>query len=596
LLAPIFQAEFVSFLITFLLTPFPHKAFRIASVSLVFLVVVVAIVGEITSRHYKDLIRRRLPALSAKATDSLYEITIQDIRINIFTREVTVTGLRMSVNLDVFQRRHAEGRTPHVVLDVTVPEVTVNGVKWKELAAERELTCRSVHFYKPEIRVQIMPEWLRRDSLITKKPPELQRVYAARIAIDEPQFDVRYGYGEDGFSVQTTGGQLRARDWDFHPNQPFDTTRFFGAGQAEVQLDGATFTYPGALYRYNMESIRFSSSNSSGAIKGLRILPTMSYEKMYERIGYRRDIYECNLPDVSVKGLAWKTLLARHILMVESMELNEPDLSIHYSKMPPIAGNRKPAYYPNQWLQKINLPLNIRNILLWDGAVRYSETNNKTGAVGTLEFGYIRGGIYNVTNRPEAVVNMPICRTIVKGKFMHRTDITAVIDLELSSPKGVFNLNGKISNLDASQIREPVQAMAIADVASLHIKDAYLHVAGDEDSTWGRFTILYDALRVKLQRWRPDDSDVHSRVFLSFLANKLLLYRENPVPGQQVRSVTTSVVRGSTRSFFSMIWKNIFQGCTLTAIRDEGAMDIVKRKAANKGKPKRRFFKGLFPK
>jgi hypothetical protein len=28
----------------------------------------------------------RLPALSAKATDSLYDITVQNIRINIFTR------------------------------------------------------------------------------------------------------------------------------------------------------------------------------------------------------------------------------------------------------------------------------------------------------------------------------------------------------------------------------------------------------------------------------------------------------------------------------------------------------------------------------
>jgi hypothetical protein len=322
----------------------------------------------------------------------------------------------------------------------------------------------------------------------------------------------------------------------------------------------------------------------------------MDYDKMYERIGFRRDIYECNLPDVDVSGLAWRTLLSRHVLEAENIDLNEPDLSIHYSKRPPLAEHQKPAYYPHQWLQRINIPLNIKSIMLWDGVLKYSEANNKTGAVGTLDFGYIRGGIYNVTNTPEAIKRIPVCRAILKGKFMHRTDITTVMDLALNTSKGDFSINGKVSNLDASQIREAVQAMAIADLASLHISDASLYVAGNEDTTWGRFSIMYNNLRVKLQKWRPDDSDVHSRVFLSFLANKLLLYKENPVPGQEVRNVQTSVARGNTRSFFAMIWKNVFQACTLTAIRDEGAMDIVKRKAANKGKPKRRFFKGLFPK
>ena len=139
----------------------------------------IALIGAQFSRHYKSLIRSRLPALSAKATDSLYDITIQDIRINIFTRSVTVYGLRMSVNADVLERRRAQGRPPHVVLDVTVPRATVSGVRWNELSAERELDCRVVRFYKPEIRVLITPDWERRDSLRQKRPAAIRRVLQA---------------------------------------------------------------------------------------------------------------------------------------------------------------------------------------------------------------------------------------------------------------------------------------------------------------------------------------------------------------------------------------------------------------------------------
>ena len=127
-------------------TPFPHKTYRIAGISLVVIVGALAIIGEQFSRHYKGLILARLPALSAKATDSLYDITVQDIRINICTRAVTVHGLRMAVNIDVLQRRRAEGRPPHVLLDVTVPEAHITGVKWKDLSAEGSLSCRSVMY------------------------------------------------------------------------------------------------------------------------------------------------------------------------------------------------------------------------------------------------------------------------------------------------------------------------------------------------------------------------------------------------------------------------------------------------------------------
>jgi hypothetical protein len=242
------------------------------------------------------------------------------------------------------------------------------------------------------------------------------------------------------------------------------------------------------------------------------------------------------------------------------------------------------------------MPLSIRSINLWNNTVRYSETNSKTGATGTLEFNYLRGGIYNVSNRPEEIARKPICRALISGKFMHRIDIAGVFDFALDSRKGAFSMMGRVRGLDAAQIRGPVRALAMADVTSLRIPDARMRIAGNEDSTWGHFTILYNNLKLKLNKWSEHDSDVHSRVFLSFLANKLLLYSDNPMPGEQLRSVVTGVPRGNIRSFFPMLWKNIFQACMLTAIRDEGALDIVKRKAANKGKPKRKFFKGLFPK
>ncbi len=136
--------------------------------------------------------------------------------------------------------------------------------------------------------------------------------------------------------------------------------------------------------------------------------------------------------------------------------------------------------------------------------------------------------------------------------------------------------------------------MIIADVKSLRVEDAAVRMAGNEDSIWGGAQVRYSRLRVKLQKFNEADSDVHNRVLLSFLANKLLLYEANPIPGEALRSGSIGLARGTTRSFFQMVWKGIFQACAQTAIREEGAYDIAQRHKAAKGKPRQRFFKGLF--
>ena len=143
---------------------------------------------------------------------------------------------------------------------------------------------------------------------------------------------------------------------------------------------------------------------------------------------------------------------------------------------------------------------------------------------------------------------------------MYRSELAAVVDIDQSSKRGDFKIRGTLRNLDASQIREPVSAMAMAVVASLSLREAQIAIRGNEDSTWGDYTIRYNALRVKLKKWDEEDSDVHSRVLLSFLANKLLLYRDNPMAGEAVRRVHAEVARGNTRSFFRTVWEEYFSG------------------------------------
>ena len=575
--------------------PGSKKVWKVLAYAVAIILALYLLIADGVSRYYKNRIRERLPALAAKATDSLYHITIQDLRINILNGAVTVYGLKMTVDSSVLERRRSEGRPEAVVLDVLVKEAKVAGVKWNNLNQEKALSCRAVTFYKPVIRVQIMPEWERKKERKPAATPLLSMVSAKRINIEEPEVVVLYGFGEEAYSVHNTGGRIHANNWIYHPGQALDSNTFFGAKNADILLRDIQYEYPDAMYEIGLDGIEFHSGGATSSLLGLQVNPKMDHDAFYQKIGHRSDIYECKVAEIGLKGFDWKKLLRQHEFYSEEINVDKLDLSVFFSRIPkPVENERKP--YPHQRLQHIGLPFTVRNIHVSDASISYAEQNNKTGETGTIRFDYLHGNISNLTNDSLSIDSFPICRTLIGGKFMHRSDILTLFDFSLKSQKGAFSINTVFKDLEASQLRETINALALADIKSLKVPYARISIAGNEDSTWGKFAIRYNNLNVKLKKWDELDSELHARVFVSLLANKLLLYPDNPMPGGILRKATSSVPRGTTRSFFKMIWKNIYQACAETAIRDEGALDMVKRQSAQKGKPRKRFFKDLFPK
>ncbi|MBS1616631.1 MAG: hypothetical protein JST06_11005 [Bacteroidetes bacterium] len=565
--------------------------------SLLALAMMYVAVGSFVSNYYKRLVLTHLPALAAKATDSLYDITVQDIDVNILTRAVTVTGLRMSVNLKQVQRLRAAGRPPRVILDVTVPEATVRGVHWRDLKNEREIGCKQVVFFDPEIRIQLMPGWNRERRVSKGRPAMISRVFAKQIHVQNPQFDLRYSYGTDGFVLQSQGGDIQADDWDFHPQQAFDSNRFFAARQARVQLDHINFQAADALYRFYLGSLGFRTKQSLLSFRDFRMEPIMPADSVYARLGHRKTLINLTIPALRLEGFQWKGMLSHErALLADRLLVDTPQISCFLNKRPPPNMDSSVSYFPQHWLKELKIPLRIPVLQVWDGSLDYNEANALTGATGNLSFSYLRGYFFNLSNMPPVWAKQPECWMSMSGNFANRGLFTALARFRLNSPKDAFSCSVLLRDLDAGDIRDPVNALAMADLKSLKLSSARVDLAGNTDSLWGDARIRYAQLRLRLKKWIASDSTMRGRPLLNFIANNLLLYEANPMPGEPLRQVDIGLSRGAYRSFFQFVWKGMAQACVRTAIREGGAYDLAMRRKEAKGKPRQKFFKDLFPK
>jgi hypothetical protein len=184
----------------------------------------------------------------------------------------------------------------------------------------------------------------------------------------------------------------------------------------------------------------------------------------------------------------------------------------------------------------------------------------------------------------------------MSGNFAYRAQLAASIRFSLSSTRGAFSLAARLRELEAGDIREAVRALALVQLKSLDVPAVRIDMAGNEDSLWGRGALAYSQLRLKLKKWNEEDSVVRGRPLANFFANNILLYDANPMPGDSLRVASIGLARGRFRSFFQFVWKGIAQACERTAIREGGAYDLAMRRKEARGKPKQKFFKGLFPK
>ncbi len=539
------------------------------------------------AQHYKAVLMERLPGWVAKTTDSAYNISVEDISINIITRRVTAYNVKIWPDTNQIKRLKERGKTITTTFNVTIPEVQVSGILWENVVSDQELDCKRLAIIQPVINISATPkiiDSLKKDLADTsKKTPFIQRIYASYIEVEHPKITYRFTGDSDSFYYKIQDGNILLNDWEIIHGGHKDTNRFFHAKSAMITLDSFTYVKPGGLYIIKSSSLKFITDENNLWLENLNVRLSVTKDEFYKRAGQQKEIYDLDFPSIHFANIDWKRLIKQKELVSSSVNIDTPSLDIFFSRLFPPNKKSKVGKYPHQLLQRLKLKVDIDTVKITAGHFKYTEVNEKTRKEGVLLFDDIHGTINNVTNMPALIAQNKNCIIKLNGEFMGRSDMGATFNLLLSDTTGGFSIDAYLKNLSADQITNQAKALALAEVTSFNLKRMDMHIEGNQTYAKGHFTLLYDNLKIQLQKL-DSDRNLSRRPFLSFLANKVLLYPSNPMPNQDVRSVDTYVPRDKLKSFFNQIWKNMYQAAQKTALRNEKIVDMLKKNGGKKKK------------
>lgn len=558
-----------------------------------FIIVLAAGASIWISHNYKGIIMARLPQMVTENTDGLYRVELGDISINILTRKVTLKNVHFYADPKKVAELKRDNICPRTTYNFTVPEAVAGGVNWKALATDNTFRCKYVIINNPSTLFEGRP---RGDTSRMKKGDKKPLIIRSdKIIINNPSIVYSYADDSNKFSLKVKGGKIELNDWLLDTKKGLDTSAFLFAHNSVVNFDSFFYKKENGSYSMSSAGIGFSTGQRDLVLEHMQLKLIGKKEEFYKRFGEQKEIYDFHFPRIKFSGLNWKDLINGRQLETDTMTMYNPDLSLYFSRKYPASRTSKVGNYPHQLLRSLGLKTNIRHLMISNGKFSYTEQNEITSKEATITFANIKGAIKNVTNIDTIIAQNDQCYVALDGKYQQNARLTANFVLSLSDPKGFFTLDGTVKNIHAEDINQTTKTLALTEVRAFNMSQLDMHIEGNETYGKGTVTMLYDQLELAFLKMSDEDNkpDTLGLGMLSFLANKLALFPANPMPGKEVRHMTTYVKRDAYKGFFNLIWKNIFQGAKNTALR---APDLVANIQEKRNPEKKGILKKIFGK
>jgi hypothetical protein len=310
-------------------------------------------------------------------------------------------------------------------------------------------------------------------------------------------------------------------------------------------------------------------------------LPAVSSQQFKKHFGYQQTIYRIKAPSITLHNFLLPQWISNNKLQMDTVSLASPSIAMEMDRNMPPNRESKKGNYPNQLLQKAPFTVWIKRLNVTNATVAYHEVSNITSMTGKLVFPSLQGTIENITNDPQVIKRSSQCIARVNGSVMKKGNINAVFQFNLVDKKGGFSIQSTITNLNADQLQPIFLAMTTVELQSFNMKRLDFSMTGNEDQGKGNLQMKYDEMDILVNKVRADKT-LDKKGLLSFFANRMIIFKENPSDnGEERKTNGIAVQRDATRSYFNLVWKTLFTASGKIVLRPAGQRRVERMKQSS---------------
>lgn len=514
-------------------------------------------------KDFEPKIKEKISSLVHEGSHGLYGININHISIDIVKARVILNGIKLSYDSTRLKLLADSGNTPKALFKIELENLALDGIKPEDLISRKNIRLNVLFIEEPKIDIytnttQDEKVESNKKGIFDLIQKEIGSISLERLEIQKAHIRIMNSKGAMRSSFSNINVSLN--DLLFDKNTQFDTTRFLFAKQAQIEVKQLKQKTADSLYFIKSDSISIDAIKRQAKVLNFKYEPRLSKQDFRKVVKKRKDRYDIQIKEILLDNINWWKFISEGNIKIGEAFISNSNIEIYSDKAIPASNESKIGSYPHQSLMKANTPIDIKRMTIKNTDITYSEYNTKTKRQGHIYFFNTFGEISNINNNLSLVRENPFMVVKAQSKFMKAGNLKATFKFDiLNYKRGLFNITADVEGFNATQLNEATVGLASVRVRKAQLKRYHLRVWGDNFGAKGKSSIAFEGLEIETLKLDNEESKLKKQGLMSFIANNFKINKDYPKKDSP-KEINTSYVRPPEKSFFSVLWKTIFNG------------------------------------
>ena len=308
---------------------------RIVSGIILLLALMVISVYIIFNFFWNKILREMLQRKMYATSQGLYTINFSDIKVNIFTRNVSVLDFSLTPDTALYNKLKLEGKAKKTLYKISYKELFLHRLNFRQIYLNRTIQLREMLIVRPEIVLMGFP-----DTLTSKKGrftnvyedvyPLASKIFK-EIHIDSIYVErARLNSDKEGVPGKQSIGQYEfsavLRDVSINPFSYYNHQRVFYSRDIDFIVHNVRYSLTDSLYFLQAEEIGFNLMKSRLYGKNVSLRPNFNSRRLsHARQG---TFFQIDLPDFYIEGINLYSALTEKKVHLNKIELDLARLKI----------------------------------------------------------------------------------------------------------------------------------------------------------------------------------------------------------------------------------------------------------------------------
>lgn len=535
--------------------------------SLVFISIIVVSAAWYISAQLKPSIKKELRELVLNSTNGLYQLEFSDLHTNLLTGSATILDVNIVPDTNVYKQLITQKKAPNNLYYIKLKEIAIKRFHPLHIFLNREVNVSLLLFDKPEVTMVNKHFDFNDDKppRPSKSPYDFIKKLFKSIRVEVVDFkNARFKHINNNGPIPDIDSvanlNVSLRDWLIDSLSAQDTTRLYLLKDVNLNLNNYSYATPDSMYHINVNQLSFNASSGIVNIKEFGLIPRYSEKEFPKVNGYARDRFMIKLNNISLDGLDLPAYLQKRELIAKQMNITDGGISVFNDNSYPSLIRVKTGKFPHQLLQLFNTKLTLEKINLKNIDVSYAEFDRDSKHRGEITFNHTSGSITNVTNAAKIKAKNNFMQADLVTYVMQEGKMDVNFKFDLNSPLGAFDYKGRLTNLDGRKLNQITKPLGMVQVNKGTINELVFDIKANQDVAKGTLDFRFKDLSVGLLKKVEGKQRLVKQGWLSILANALIINSDNPSANGKFIAAKINYKRQPTASFFSFIWRSLFQG------------------------------------